>query len=183
MGSSDKGRGGRISVHRLTVDAMFLGCAMILSYLEAILPLGVWIPLPGFKPGLCNIVIMWMFVRVSPWDAAAVSFCRIFLMGLLFGNVTGLWFSLCGGAMAYGGLWLLARLGRRYFSMAGVGIGCAALHNLGQILAAGVLLGMSAVVGYLPFLLVASVLFGGFTGLILNFLLKKDGLLQKKEKV
>ena len=67
--------------------------------------------------------------------------------------------------------------------MAGVGIGCAALHNLGQILAAGVLLGMSAVVSYLPFLLAASVLFGGFTGLILNLLLRKGGFLQKKEKV
>ena len=68
-------------VKRLTLDAMLLGVAMILSYLEAILPLSL--PLPGAKLGLCNVAIMLCFYAVSPIDALAVSLMRICLTALL----------------------------------------------------------------------------------------------------
>ncbi len=169
-------------------DAMFLGTALLLSYLEAILPLSVWLPLPGFKLGLCNILVTLVFVVSSPLDAAMVSFCRIFLMGLLFGNVIGFTFSLCGGVLSYLGLWLLARVGKRFFSMIGVSVGCAALHNTGQLFAAFLWFGTDAVRGYLPMLLIASLLFGSLTGVLLQIVVSRIDLIpftknQKQEEL
>lgn len=160
-------------IRRLCLDAMLLGIALLLSYLESILPLNLWIPLPGFKLGLPNILITAAFVTLSPRDAACVSLCRILLMGLLFGNAVSLLFSLCGGLLAYAGLWLLARIGQRHFSMIGVSVGCAALHNVGQMLAAGALFGIGVVRSYLPWLLLASLIFGTVTGILLQIFLPR----------
>ncbi len=158
---------------RLTQCAMLLGAALILSYLEAILPLALPIALPGFKLGLANIVVTLTFAAISERDAAVVSLLRILLMGLLFGNAASLMFSLCGGLLAYAGLWLFARLGRRIFSLIGVSIGCAALHNLGQLAAAALLFGSEVILGYLPMLLFAALLYGSVTGVLLELLLPR----------
>ncbi len=166
MASRDKTR-------RLCFDAMLLSLALILSYLEFLLPLTLWIPLPGFKLGLSNIIITLVFVTVSPWDAAVVSLARISVMALLFGNVQSFFFALCGGLLSYLGLWLLARVGRRRFSMLGVSVGCAALHNLGQLLCASLWFGTSILLGYLPVLLIAALLFGTVTGVLLQLLLPR----------
>ncbi len=166
MASHDK-------IRRLCLDAMLLGLSMLLSYLEAILPLTVWLPLPGFKLGLANILITLVFVAISPWDAALLSLCRITVMGMLFGNMNSFLFSLGGGLLSYLGLWLLARLGRRCFSMIGVSVGCAALHNLGQLLVASLWFGTEVILGYLPVLLVAALLFGTVTGMLLGAILPR----------
>ncbi len=166
MGSQDK-------LRRLCLDAMLLGMCLLLSYLEAILPLAVWLPLPGFKLGLANIMVALIFVAISPWDGAVVALCRIFLMGLLFGNFVSFTFSLCGGVLSYLGLWLLAKAGRRLFSMVGICVGCAALHNLGQLCMAAVWFGSGIVLVYLPFLLLASLFFGAVTGVLLELILPR----------
>jgi len=163
------------SIRRLCLCAMLLGATMLLSYLEGILPLMLWLPLPGFKLGFPNVLITAIFVVLSPRDAACISLCRILLMGLLFGNAVSLLFSLCGGLLAYAGLWLLARLGQRYFSMIGISVGCAALHNVGQMLAAGALFGMEVVRSYLPWLLLSSLIFGSVTGILLHLLVPRLG--------
>ncbi len=163
----------RASVHRLCFNAMLLCLCLLLSYLEAILPLTVWLPLPGFKLGLSNIIITLIFVAISPWDAAIVSLCRIGLMGLLFGNLSSFTFSLCGGILSYLGLWLLAGWGKKAFSMIGVSTGCAALHNLGQLLAATVWFGTDVIMGYLPILFIAALIFGTVTGVLLQILLPR----------
>ncbi len=171
----------RDKTKRLTLDAMLLAASLLLSYLEAILPLTLWIPLPGFKLGLCNIVITLVFVAVSPLDAAIVSLSRILVMGILFGNAASFSFSLCGGILSYLGLWALARFGKRFFSMIGVSVGCAALHNLGQLLAATVWFGSSVIIGYLPMLLVAALIFGTVTGVLLELILPRFEQLRIKK--
>ncbi len=167
-------------IRRLCFDAMLLAMAMLLSYLEAILPLTFWLPIPGFKLGLANIVITVIFVIISPWDALLVSICRISLMALLFGNISGFIFSLCGGILSYIGLWLLAKAGGRIFSMVGVSVGCAALHNIGQLAAASLWFGTNVILGYLPILLIAALIFGTVTGILLHLLLPRLNSVIKK---
>ncbi len=158
----------RNRIQRVCLDAMLLGMSLLLSYLEAILPLTVWLPLPGFKLGLANILVTLVFVSVSPLDAAVVSVMRISIMGILFGNIASFTFSLCGGLLSYLGLWLLAKALRPAFSMIGISVGCAALHNIGQLIAAAFWFGADAVLGYLPFLLIAALIFGSVTGGLLE---------------
>lgn len=153
-------------VRRLCLDALLTAAAMMLSYLEAVLPLNLLIPLPGFKLGLANLITLLAFVLVSKVDAALISGLRIALMGMIFGSATSLWFSVLGGIFAYLALLLASFLLRRC-SLLGVSVFCAAAHNLGQCLAAAVLFGTSVLISYLPVLLLAAVLSGTVTGALL----------------
>lgn len=163
----------RSSGRRLCRDAMLAGVALLLSYLEALLPLNAWIPLPGFRLGWANLAVMLTFFLVGRVDAAAVSALRVLAVNLLFGGATTLWFSVCGAILSYAALWLGERLLHRFCSMIGWGILSAVGHNIGQLMAATLLFGTGAVWHYLPFLLVASVVFGGAGGWILNGCLRR----------
>lgn len=155
---------------RICLDALLIAFAMMLSYLEVLLPLNAWIPLPGFRLGLANLAVMLTFCLFSPADAAIVSFIRILAMGLLFGSATSLYFSALGGLLSFFMLLLLSKCAKRYLSFVGLSILCAAAHNCGQILAAVTLFGRSLIVSYLPFLLVSAVICGGAVGILLNLL-------------
>ncbi|MBR6513784.1 MAG: Gx transporter family protein [Clostridia bacterium] len=154
-------------VKRLTLDAMLLGVALMLSYLEAVLPLSLAIALPGAKLGLCNVAIMLCFYAVSPVDALGVSLTRIVLTTLLFGNVSSFTFSLFGGLLAYGGMWLGKLLWGRV-SYYGISVLCASLHNIGQCIAGAILLCGISVFSYLPLLLLFSVIFGLITAAVIT---------------
>ena len=157
---------------RLCLDALLVSFAMLLSYLEAVLPLTAWIPMPGFRLGLANVAVVIAFCLISPVDAALISAVRIFAMGLLFGSATSLYFSAMGGLLSYLILWVLSGCGKR-LSFLGVSVLCAAAHNCGQILAAVTLFGPSLLISYLPVLLLASILCGGATGVLLNLLIPR----------
>ncbi len=159
-------------VRRMALDALLCVFAMMLSYLEVLLPLSVLIPLPGFRLGLANVAVVLVFVLFSPVDAALVSAVRILLMGLLFGSPTTLYFSAMGGLLSFLLLLVMRFIGKRC-SFLGLSVLSAAAHNAGQILAAVTVFGTSLISSYLPFLLLASVLFGGIVGVLLNLLVPR----------
>lgn len=164
---------------RVVLCAILTALAMMLSYLEVLLPITLLIPIPGFRLGLANLVVLVAFVSLSKPDAAVISAVRIILMSLLFGTVTSFLFSAMGGILSYLMLLLLSRVGRK-FSFFGVSILSAAAHNCGQILAAALLFDTSVILAYLPVLLIASVIFGGAVGILLNLLLPRlHPILQK----
>ena len=79
-------------------------------------------------------------------------------------------YSLMGGVLA-----MLVMIGLkqcRRLSVFGVSIGGAAAHNVGQIAAACITLGDTAVVGYLPVLLGVSLITGTLTGFIASLLFR-----------
>lgn len=152
---------------RLCVDGICVTVAMMLSYLEVLIPMELFLPLPGFKLGLANTVTLLAFVLLSKRDAAIISALRILLMGILFGSVTSFFFSAMGGFLAYLAL-LLASVLLRRCSYWGVSVFAAAAHNLGQLGAAALLFGSTVFLSYLPVLLFAALLSGSLTGLLLN---------------
>lgn len=154
---------------RLSLDAALLALAMGLSYLEYLLPIAAVFPLPGFRLGLANLVVMLAFYLLSPLDAAIVSALRILLSGVLFGSVTSLYFSALGGLFSYLVLLLLYFV-RAKCSLIGASILSASAHNFGQIVAAMTLYGALVARSYLPYLLLASILYGGLLGLLANLL-------------
>jgi len=159
--SSDK------KVSALVTDALLLGIALALSYLEAVVPM-TFLPLPGFRIGLANIAITVAAFRFGPFHALGVSLARILLVFFLFGSPTSLLFSLCGSALVLAALFVFTR--RSFgFSFLGISVACAFLHNLGQLVASVVLVGKASL-SYFPFLCVASLLFGSLNGVILNLL-------------
>ena len=166
-------------VKRLALDAAFLALAMGLSYLEFLIPVASFVPLPGFRLGLANLVVMLAFFLLTPLDAAIVSALRILLSGLLFGSVTSLYFSAMGGLFSFLVLLLLYLL-RAKCSFVGASILSASAHNCGQIVAAMTLYGALVARSYLPYLLLASIFYGGLLGFLANLLLRR--LTKAKER-
>ena len=145
---------------------------MGLSYLEHLLPIAAIVPLPGFRLGLANLVVMLAFYLLSPIDAAIISALRILLSGLLFGSVTSLYFSALGGICSYLVL-LFLYFAHAKCSFAGASILSASAHNFGQMIAASTLYGALVARSYFPYLLLASIVYGGLLGLLSNLLLSR----------
>ncbi len=153
---------------RVAVDALFLVLALALSYIEVLIPIGNLVPLPGFKLGLANILIMILLWRVGISDGAVVSSLRVLIMGLLFGTPVSIFFSFGGALFSFLVLVLLKRLSGRFVSFIGVSVLSASAHNIGQLICAGILFDFRVVFSYLPLLLIASVVFGAVSGVIVN---------------
>ena len=160
-------------VKRLSHLALLTALALIFSYLESLVPLPMM--LPGFKLGLCNVVVLFCAYRLSLWDAAILSLVRVLVTALLFGNVTGFLFSLFGAFFAFLAIVFAKTLLLKQLSFVGVSVLSAAAFNFGQILAASLLYASVSVFAYLPLLLVASAIFGGAVGLLLNLIFDRLG--------
>ena len=143
---------------KLTTCAVLISLALALSYMERFIPLQMAIPLPGIKLGLANIVTLIAMYYLDVKSAYAIVFIRC-LMGAIFGGgVSGLMFSLTGGLLSLTMMLLAKKL--PCFSIFGVSIIGAATHNIGQILAAMLLMQSVYIGAYLPYLLIVAL----FTG-------------------
>lgn len=158
---------------RLTTDAMYLCAALMLAFLESLLPP---LPVPGLKLGLANLAVLCCSYSVGLADGAAVALSRCLLTGLLFGSGTSLLFSLSGTLCVLAALLILRLAGRivnGHLSFIGISILTAAAHHLGQLSCAALLYGwgFSILSVYGGGLLLAGTVCGALTGQIANLLL------------
>ncbi len=140
---------------------LFLALALICSYVESLFPFSFGIP--GMKLGLTNIVVIMMLYRMGVRSALTVSVLRIFLAGLLFGNLFSILYSLAGGLLSFVCMLALKKSGKcRIVSVSVVG---GATHNLGQIFMAAAVVENRSLLYYYPVMLLAGVLTGGLIGI------------------
>ncbi len=135
----------------LTIMAILTALAMVLGWVERMIPLELLIPLPGVKLGLANTVTMFSLYWLNLPATMLILTARCLLGGLFSGNMTALAFSLTGGVISM--LIMAAAKHSRHLSVWGVSVLGAAGHNCGQILIAMILMHSGAVLGYLPYLL------------------------------
>lgn len=147
---------------KLARYAVLIALALGLSYMERFIPLELWVPLPGVKLGLANIVTLFALYDMGGRSAAAILLPRCLLGAVFGGSGMALLYSLMGGFLALGVMTLARRLPP--LSVLGVSILGAAAHNCGQILAAMLVLRSVYIISYLPFLLFTSVATGFLTG-------------------
>ncbi len=166
----------KFSAKKLTVAALCVALGMVLSFLESLVP--TFIPIPGVKLGLANVVTVFLVYSLGALPAILVSLIRVLLSALLFGNVQSLAFSLCGAALS-----LLVMLLVKHIPIIGV-VGVSVLggiaHNAGQIIAAIFIMGTEKIVYYfIPLVIsgtVAGVLVGVISGLVI---VKMKGILDR----
>lgn len=149
-------------VNQMTVCAILVSMALVLSYMEHFIPLQMLIPLPGIKLGLANIVTLMALFFLGEKSAFTILIIRCILGSVFGGGISGLAFSVTGGLLAMTVMCIFKR--SRRISIYGVSILGAAAHNIGQILVAVFLMSSGYVIGYLPYLLVVSVFTGMATG-------------------
>ena len=136
--------------------------ALILAYVEVLLP-PLYTAVPGIKLGLPNIAIIFVLYRYGVRYAAAVSFVRMAVVALLFGNPMTFVYSLAGAALSLLVMALLRRLD--FLSVVGVSVAGGVFHNVGQILMAMLLLGTAELGYYLIVLAITGTISGVFVGL------------------
>lgn len=147
-----------------------IALALILAYVE-ILMQPLFPAIPGIKMGLPNIIIVFLLYRRGEISAIGVSLLRILLVSILFGNVMAMIYSLAGGILSLLVMILLRRL--NLLSAVGVSVAGGITHNVGQILAAMILLDTAELGYYLVVLTVTGTIAGILVGLCGSILIKK----------
>ena len=145
---------------QISACAVMIALALALSWTERLIPPVV--PLPGIKLGLANIVTLVALSLFGARYACMILVCRCIFGAVFGGGITGLAFSLCGGILALGAMVLVGKAS--LFSIYGISVFGAAAHNIGQILAAMVLMHSVYIGVYLPYLLIAAIVTGLLTG-------------------
>lgn len=150
--------------------AMCVALAMILSYLESLIPSP---GIPGVKLGLANLVVIFALYKLGWGHAAGISLLRVLLVSLLFGHMASFLYSIAGAVLSLGGMILLKRSGK--LSCVAVSVLGGVLHNVGQILMAWALMGRN-VVYYLPVLILSGTIAGVAIGAVSALLVKRVDL-------
>lgn len=153
----------------LAMLGLFTSLAMILSYIEAIMPIPL--PIPGIKVGFPNIIILFILYRFGTKSAIAVSLVRVLLVSLLFGNSLGLAYSLAGAVLSL--TVMIALKKTDLFSTLGVSVVGGIFHNAGQIIVACLLMSTSEISYYMPVLIITGTVAGIVVGIASHLLLKK----------
>ena len=170
MGRPVKGTG------RITRLALLTAIALTIFLVEAQIPAHTTVP--GVKLGLSNIVTVYAMFAMGPGDALLVLSARVFLGAVFSGQMMTLIYSAAGGLLSWCTLCLLRKLFTREQIWL-VSPAAAIFHNLGQLLAAAAVLRSWAVMAYLPYLVIAAVLAGLFTGIAAQALLRRLERLNK----
>jgi len=161
---------------RITRLALLTAIALTIFMAEAQMP--ALTAVPGVKLGLANIVTVYTMFVLGPGDALLVLSARVFLGAVFSGQMMTLIYSAAGGFLSWCVLCLLRRLlTEKQIWLASPA--AAVFHNFGQLLAAAAVLRSWAVMAYLPYLIIAAVIAGLFTGIAAQTLIKRLKKLQK----
>lgn len=147
---------------RIAFLGLFVALAFVLSYIEFMLPLSIGIP--GAKIGIANLAVMVTLYTVGEKNAIALSIIRVVLVGLTFGNISMMMYSLAGAALSLFAMLIAKRIGK--LSMTGVSVLGGVFHNVGQIIVAMLVLETKSLFYYLPFLIIVGTITGVVIGIV-----------------
>ena len=150
------------SAKTITLLGVCTAAAMVLSYVETLIP--VPFAVPGVKLGLANLVAVFLLMKFDWRYAAPVSLIRVLLTALLFGNAASLAYSAAGAILS-----MLVMTGAKRikaFSPVGTSVIGAVFHNVGQILMAIILTDTAQIAFWLPPLIISGVLTGAAVGAV-----------------
>lgn len=146
--------------------------AICLHVVEAAFPS----PLPGVKPGIANIVVLFVFYEYGLKTAVWVSMLRVIASSLLLGQFLSPTFflSLSGALTSLSVLCAAQFLPRRYFSAVTLSILAAFGHIAGQLCLVRVwLIPHASIWALVPIFALAALFFGLINGSIVQKLLEQ----------
>ena len=149
---------------------VYISLALILSYVESLIPISFGIP--GIKLGLANlVVVIALYKAKKPSYALIVSVIRIILSGFMFGNMFAILYSIAGGLLSFVVMIILKK--KESFSIMGVSIAGGVFHNIGQLFVAMIVVESYKIGFYFPVLLIAGLITGALIGIVAGEVLKR----------
>ena len=159
----------KLTTRELVLLALLLAIAVVLRLVENALPFPI--QLPGAKLGLANSITIITLMLFGRAKTVLLLTARILLVALLItGLFTPSFFIGLGGA-AFSFLLMALACQSHLFSPVGIGILGACAHNCGQLVIAMFLMQTTALISYLPLLLIIAIPTGISTGLLAKYAL------------
>ncbi len=150
--------------------------AVALSLIEFFFPS----PLPGVKPGIANIIILYTIIKFDLQMGIWVSLIRVFVTSILLGAFLSPTFflSLSGALFSLFSLIMLKNINRKYFSLISLSLIASLAHILGQFLIVRLwIIPHNGIFYLLPIFIISAFIFGLVNALVTNKLLQLN---QKK---
>ena len=163
-----------MKTNKVALLGVFGAVALVLSFLESMLiPDIPFLPV-GAKPGLSNIITMYIAGTMGFPGAIYITMLKA-LFALITRGATGAFMSFSGGLLSTVAVCLLIKYQGRIFSYLGLGIVGAVMHNLGQLVAACIVSGTFALMNYGKYLLIFALITGAVAGSVLLLLMPRLG--------
>jgi len=151
----------RYGLKEICLFAIFISLGLVLQYVESFF---TFVPVPGGKIGLANIVsIVNMFV-FGGRNALVITVIRAFLGAMLTGGASAIPYSVSGAVVSVLLMWGFKELLYPRLSVIGISIIGAAGHNIAQICVASVFFSSGYIFSYLAPMLTVGILGGIVTG-------------------
>ncbi|MBQ8879302.1 MAG: Gx transporter family protein [Clostridia bacterium] len=166
----------KLDVRRTVTLSLLVSVALMLSYVESLIP--PFIAIPGVKIGLANSVTVFALYLLNIRSAVIISVLRVSLASLLFGSPVTFVYSIVGAALSILVMALLRRAD--FFSAIGVSALGGVAHNLGQVAVAALIMENAGLLYYFSLLIVAGVVAGAAIGVISALLVSKIEPIIKK---
>jgi heptaprenyl diphosphate synthase len=161
----------KIKTRKTALMALFAVIALVIFIVEAQIPFSFTVP--GLKPGLANIVTLFMLFLGGDWksrDVFLVLLTRVLLAALITGRAMTLLYSVTGGICAL----VIMLTVKRIFKSApatAVSVAGAITHNIGQLTVAAFVTS-AGVFMYTPVLIISGIVSGLLTGIAVRVLFK-----------
>lgn len=149
-------------VKKIPVMGLLLTFALMLSYIESLIPFNFGIP--GVKLGLANLSVVLALYLFGTKEALMLNLIRVLLAGFLFGNLYMIFYSMAGALCSFMAMVLFKKFDR--FSMTGISMAGGVFHNIGQAMLAMWVVDTLGVLYYVPALLLAGTVAGTLNGLL-----------------
>ena len=156
----------RSRTEKITCVSVLTAAGLILSYIESFIVIPVSVP--GIRIGLANISTLLALYMCGPVYALCVTVIRVILASVLFQTPVSFIYGIAGGGLALFGMLISRRTG---FSVYGVSVTGAVLHNFAQTVVAALFVGNIYVFTVFPVLAASGVAAGLLTGLAASALL------------
>lgn len=162
------------TIRKITLLSLFLAIGILLNYIENCLP--SFIPIPGVKLGIANIVSLIVLYFFDKKTYFLLGLLRIIIVGVLFsGLFTASFFLSLSGFISSSIILLILSMNKK-ISIYTLSVASAVFHSIGQILCASILYSSFYLLGYLSILTftsaIAGLLIAYIAALIINQLEK-----------
>ena len=163
---------------KLTFLSLMVGYSLTLYIIETYIPNPLITIFPGAKLGLSNIITLISLMILGIKNTCIILTVRIILSSIFTGPISYLLFSAGGAYLSLICMYFASKV--KGFSLIGVSIIGAIGHNVGQLLVASLIVENINMVGYLPFMLITSLITGMFVGLVSKYCCPKMEKFSKK---
>lgn len=137
--------------------------SLVLHLAERMLP-SLYFIAPGAKLGLTNIISLVLLYSYGMGSAVTVLVLRIILSSIFGGGFSSFLYSITGGLFAILAMWGIKSCRLSSVSEVGVSVVGAVFFNIGQLVAAAMMIQNLSIFVYLPVMMYVSVVTGSLVG-------------------